>query len=116
MKLQRRINLAEAQPSTQIHKEHKGKLEGGFFAKLFGSGNNTWLVHAMGVTAVVVHVFIWDYVINEDNDTASGDNQQQSITQTEDETNAGEAENKVRTPMGETLKTEVAGKEITDSF
>ncbi|HLT23568.1 MAG TPA: hypothetical protein VK004_00445 [Ignavibacteria bacterium] len=116
MKLQRRINLAEAQPSTQIHKEHKEKLEGGFFAKLFGSGNNTWLVPAMGVTAVVFLVFIWTYVINQNNDTASGDNQQQSITQTEDETNTGETENKLRTPMGETLKTEVPGKEITESF
>lgn len=116
MKLQRRINLADAQPSTQIHKEHQEKLEEGFFAKLFGQGKNAWLVPAMGVTAVIFLVFIWTYVINQNNVTTTNNTDEESITQSEEKTNTGETENKTGTPLGETLKTEIPGREITESF
>jgi hypothetical protein len=116
MKLQRRINLAEAQPSTQIHKEHQEKLEEGFFAKLFGTGKNVWLVPAMGVTAVIFLVFIWTYVINQNNVTTENNSNEPSMTQSEEQTNTGETENKTSTSLGETLKTEIPGKEITESF
>ena len=118
MKLQKRINLAEAQPSTQIHKQHQEKLEGGFFAKLFG-GRNAWLVPAMGVTAVVFLVFIWVFVINQSNMTSSGDKNTQTITKTEqqeDNDQTPTSSSDEDTNVGETLKTELPGREITQTF
>lgn len=120
MKLQRRINLAEARPSTQIHKQHQEKLEGGFFAKLFGPSKNAWMVPAIGVTAVVFLVFIWVFVVNQNNMTTSDNNKTQTITQSEDQ-KQGSGENLTSTDeeknnVGETLKTDLPGKEITSTF
>ena len=117
MKLQRGINLAEAQPSTQIHKQHQEKLESGFFAKLFGAGKNAWLVPAMGVTAVVFLVFIWVYVVNQNGvNTSSGDKTQTTISQNEEQKQNESITSSDETTPGETLKTQLPGKEITSTF
>ncbi|MCB0720688.1 MAG: hypothetical protein KDC42_00185 [Ignavibacteriae bacterium] len=117
MKLQRRINLAEAQPSTQIHKQHQEKLESGFFAKLFGAGKNAWLVPAMGVTAVVFLVFIWVYVVNQNGvNTSSGDKTQTTISQNEEQKQNESITSSDENTPGETLKTQLPGKEITSTF
>ena len=120
LKLQRRINMADAQPSSQIHKQHQEKLEGGFLAKLFGPGRNSWMVPAMGVTAVVFLVFIWVFVINQNNVTTSNeDTQNQTMTSNDSETKTGGDDNSLleqKTTLGETLKTELPGREITESF
>lgn len=119
MKLQKRINLAEAQPSTQIHKQHQHKLEEGFFARLFG-GRNSWIVPAMGVTAVVFLVFIWVFVINQNNITTSNDSNDQILTQSEEQNPGGENEiltsNEEENNVGETLKTKLPGTEITSNY
>ena len=119
MNLQRRINLAEAQPSTQIHKQNQKKLEEGFFSKLFG-GRNAWLVPAVGVTAVVFLVFIWVFVVNQNNITTSDNTQNETITQSQDQKldnenkplSSSDEENNV----GETLKTKLPGTEIATNF
>ena len=120
LKLQRRINMADTQPSSQIHKQHQEKLEGGFLAKLFGPGRNAWMVPAMGVTAVVFLVFIWVFVINQNNVTTSNQEDSQTMTQNEKqmETSTGNETSPLeqKTTLGETLKTELPGKEIVESF
>lgn len=120
LKLQRRINMADAQPSSQIHKQHQEKLEGGFFARLFGPSKNAWMVPAMGVTAVVFLVFIWVFVINQNNVTTTNQEDSQTMTSNDSETKTGGDNNtsplEQKTTLGETLKTELPGKEITESF
>jgi hypothetical protein len=118
MKLQKRINLAEAQPSTQIHKQHQHKLEEGFFARLFG-GRNSWIVPAVGVTAVVFLVFIWVFVVNQNNITTSNDSNDQTLTQSEEQNpseNENLSSNEEENNIGETLKTKLPGTEITSNF
>lgn len=119
MKLQKRINLAEAQPSTQIHKQHQHKLEEGFFARLFG-GRNSWIVPAVGVTAVVFLVFIWVFVVNQNNITTSDNTQNETITQSQDQKLDNEDQPLSSTDeennIGETLKTQLPGTEITSNF
>lgn len=119
LNLQRRINLAEAQPSTQIHKKHQEKLEEGFFAKLFG-GRNAWMVPAMGVTAVVFLVFIWIFVIQQNNTTSDTSNNQ-TLSQDQEQTPESKEEgltsnDEQKDNVGETLKTKLPGTEITSTF
>ena len=119
MKLQRRINMADAQPSSQIHKQHQEKLEGGFFARLFGPSKNAWMVPAMGVTAVVFLVFIWVFVINQNNVTTSNEDAQTMTSKDTDPSTGGDNNSsplEQKTTLGETLKTELPGKEIVESF
>ena len=83
--LQAKINIIEAEKqSNSIHKENTEKLEGGFFAKLFGQSTNPWLVPAFGVTAVIALVFVWVFVISNNNTsedmTSSENNTSEQIT------------------------------------
>ena len=83
--LQAKINIIEAEKqSNSIHKENIEKLEGGFFAKLFGQSTNPWLVPAFGVTAVIALVFVWVFVISNNNTsedmTSSGEKTGEQIT------------------------------------